>query len=79
MPISSFRLMIISGCVFLVLNIIENLIHFSIGRSTQQKNVLKFSFVMPTKQDLVKIIFIMLLFAMLQAFFTCYFQEYFHQ
>ena len=65
------HLMIISFSVFIVLNFVENLIHFSIGRNVENMNNPQVQFKMPSAHDLKKIVFIMILFGMLQAFFTC--------
>lgn len=52
---------------FIFLNIIENLYHYSVGRNSNQKLKL----MLPTKEDWVRIIIIMFIFALLQAFMTC--------
>jgi len=71
---SKVKLFVISAFVFIVLNGIENIIHFSIGRSIETKdNLSTFNFEMPTFPDFVKIIGVMIVFAILQASFTCYF------
>lgn len=63
-------LFIISFIVFVVLNTIENIIHYSIGReSNKEKLVLQ----APTKKDWNRIIIIMIIFAVLQALLTCLF------
>jgi hypothetical protein len=64
--------------VFLVLNIVENIVHYSIGRqssvnpkdvsSVNQKDTRRIT--LPTAYDFARIIVVMLLFAMLQGFFT---------
>ena len=59
-----------SFIVFAILNLIENLIHYSIGRSnTHDKLSIKFT--KPTKYDWIKIVGIMIMFGILQATFTC--------
>jgi hypothetical protein len=59
--------------VFLVLNMFENIIHFSIGRNINEKNNVNIKIELPEYYDIIKIIFIMMLFAFLQAIFTYYF------
>jgi hypothetical protein len=59
--------------VFLILNIFENLIHFSIGRNIKEKNNSNISIEIPEYYDIIKIIVIMFIFALLQAIFTYYF------
>ena len=62
----------VSLVTFLVLNIIENLLHYSIGRSELHDSI-KFEAYMPTRHDFVKILIIMLIFGLLQAVLTTYF------
>jgi hypothetical protein len=59
--------------VFLILNMFENIIHFSIGRNINEKNNVNIKIELPEYYDIIKIIFIMMLFAFLQAIFTYYF------
>ena len=67
------HLFIISMCVFLILNIFENIIHFSIGRNIKEKKNSKIELEIPEYYDIIKIMFIMIIFAILQALFTYYF------
>uniref|UniRef100_A0A6C0CTV0 Uncharacterized protein n=1 Tax=viral metagenome TaxID=1070528 RepID=A0A6C0CTV0_9ZZZZ len=63
-------LFVISFLVFIILNTIENILHYSIGReSNAEKIILK----NPTKVDWKRIITIMIIFAILQALLTCIF------
>ncbi len=73
-PLSAnYKLFIISSVVFILINSIENIIHFTIGRNVQDKNNLSIStFIKPTKYDIIKIIIVMIIFAFLQGFFTNY-------
>jgi len=59
--------------VFLILNMFENIIHFSIGRNINEKNNVNIKIELPEYYDIIKIIFIMMVFAFLQAIFTYYF------
>jgi hypothetical protein len=59
--------------VFLILNMFENIIHFSIGRNINEKNNVNIKIELPEYYDIIKIIFIMMIFAFLQAIFTYYF------
>lgn len=61
---------IVSFLVFLVLNLVENIYHYSIGRLSDQRSV---AWVMPTRLDWVRIVVVMVVFGLLQAFFTCWF------
>ena len=56
-----------SFVAFMILNIIENTIHYSNGKHYDKEG---FYFDMPTKKELIKIIIIMLIFAILQGIFT---------
>lgn len=68
------HLILISMGVFLVLNMFENIIHFSIGRNIKEKdNVNIGNIEIPEYYDIIKIIVIMFVFAFLQAIFTYYF------
>lgn len=61
---------IASFIVFIILNTFENVIHYSIGRTTDEKSL---TIKKPTKNDWIRIILIMIIFAVLQAVFTCIF------
>lgn len=58
----------ISTGVFVILNIIENAIHYSNGINSKKKKV--FSFAKLSKRDWLKIVGVMIIFAILQGFFT---------
>jgi hypothetical protein len=67
------HLIFISFCVFIFVNLIENLIHYSIGKYYDKK----FKIDLPSKKDWLKIIITMIIFALLQGFLTYYFNYYF--
>ena len=68
-----------SFLVFIVLNLIENLIHYNIGKfhdassGTANSGIAGIHFTNPSNTDWVRIIVIMVIFAILQGFFTTYF------
>jgi hypothetical protein len=70
-----------SFIVFIILNVIENVIHYNIGkyhegntgRINSGENIAGFHFTNPSQTDWVRIVVIMLIFAVLQGFFTSYF------
>jgi hypothetical protein len=65
-----------SFLIFIVLNVIENVIHYNIGKyhdSTNGGGVAGLHFTNPSNTDWVRIIVIMLIFAVLQGVFTSYF------
>jgi hypothetical protein len=66
---NNFHLFIISFIVFSILNIIENVIHYNIGKTSNKE----FEFSNPTRIDWKKIIITMIIFALLQGFLTMYF------
>ena len=66
---NTFHLFIISFIVFAILNIIENVIHYNIGKTSNTD----FEFSNPTRNDWKKIIVTMIIFALLQGFITMYF------
>ena len=66
---NTFHLFIISFIVFALLNTIENVIHYNIGKTSNTD----FEFSNPARNDWKKIIVTMIIFALLQAFLTMYF------
>ena len=68
------HILIISMIVFVTLNIIENYLHYNIGVNSENVN---FTFIFPTNTDWIKIIFVMILFAYLQGYFTEFFSDYY--
>ena len=66
-----------SFMVFIVLNVIENVIHYNIGKFHNGGNYFTgVRFTNPSNTDWVRIIVIMLVFALLQGLFTSYFSLY---
>jgi hypothetical protein len=63
-------LVMISMMVFGVLNLIENMIHYNIGRSYKSSE-LKINF--PSWDDFVKIIIVMIVFGLTQGLMTEFF------
>ena len=68
---------VFSFLIFIVLNIIENVIHYNIGKYHDAMNgstgVAGVHFTNPSNKDWVRIIVIMLIFAILQGIFTSYY------
>jgi hypothetical protein len=87
----TFHIFVFSFIVFIVLNVIENVIHYNIGKyhegntingdgngngnkvANGSANVAGIHFTNPSQTDWGRIIVIMLIFAVLQGFFTSYF------
>lgn len=66
MPISQGHVFWASIIAFTILNLVENLIHYNIGRE-QDRHTFSIHFNMPSLHDLVKLGVIMLVFAILQG------------
>ena len=69
---ASFHIIVISFFVYLFVNFFENLIHYNIGRFSDKETKLE----LPGKKDLIKILFVMFVFALLQGLLTYYFNKH---
>ncbi len=65
-----------SFVAFIFLNVIENYVHYSIGRTTEDENGNLITFKPPSAKDWLKMIYIMLVFAVLQGLFTMFLSNY---
>lgn len=66
----SLHLVIISFFVYIFVNLFENLLHYNIGKFSNRET----QFEIPTKKDWLKIVIVMIVFALLQGFLTvCFF------
>ncbi len=74
MELKTHHILIVSMMVFVVLNLIENYLHYTIGFNTGEEI---FSLPKPTSEDWSKIVFVMILFGYLQGWFTEYFSQYY--
>ena len=61
------HLFLISFSVYLILNVIENLIHYNIGKYSDQPLHMD----IPSSRDWINIVIVMITFAVLQGLFTC--------
>ena len=68
----NIHLIIVSFFVYLVVNLFENMIHYNIGRLSKNGDT---KIELPTKNDLVKIIIVMTIFAGLQGVLTYWFSK----
>lgn len=66
-----------SFIAFIILNVIENLVQFTIGREPSSKKI--FSITKPSKEDWIKIAVVTLIFAIFQGLLTSFFNIIFHQ
>jgi len=70
---SSIHLIVISFLAYLIVNLFENLIHYNIGRFSNQETRLE----LPTEKDWLKIAVVMCIFALLQGLLTYAFNRTF--
>ncbi len=68
------KIFMASFVAFIILNIIENYIHYNIGRNREKEEFIALS--MPSKKDWIKIVTIMIVFAILQASFTLFLSKF---
>ena len=68
---SSIHLIVISFCVYIFVNLFENIIHYNIGKFSNRETKIE----MPSKKDWLKIIVVMCVFALLQGLLTYYFKS----
>ena len=59
----------ISFVIYLFLNLVENLIHYNIGKFSNKETKLD----VPSKKDWIKILLVMCIFALIQGLLTYYF------
>jgi len=77
----TIHIFVFSFLVFIVLNVVENVIHYNIGKfhdhgsgaGAGNGGIAGYHFTNPTNTDWVRIIVIMLVFAILQGVFTSHF------
>jgi hypothetical protein len=68
---ASFHIIAISFFVYLFVNFFENLIHYNIGKFSNQDTKLE----LPSQKDFLKIVVVMCVFALLQGVLTSYFNQ----
>ena len=66
----NIHLIAVSFIVYIFVNIFENLIHYNIGRFSKKETI---QIDLPTRNDWIKIIVVMCIFAFLQGFLTYWF------
>ena len=64
-----YHIIIISFVVYLFVNLVENLIHYNIGKFSNKET----KFDVPSKKDWIKILLVMCIFALIQGLLTYYF------
>jgi hypothetical protein len=65
----SLHIIVISFFVYIFVNLMENLIHYNIGKFSNKETKLD----LPSKKDWIKIVSVMIIFASLQGVLTYYF------
>ena len=65
---ASVHIIVISFVVYLFVNLFENLIHYNIGKFSNKETKLD----LPSRQDFIKIVVVMCVFALLQGVLTVY-------
>lgn len=66
------KLLIVSFFVYLCVNLFENLIHYTIGKRSEEHDQNK---LLPPVDDWIRIFIVMIVFAALQGALTCYFTQ----
>jgi hypothetical protein len=69
---TSLHIIAISFFVYIFVNLFENIIHYNIGKFSNQKTKIE----LPSKKDFIKIVIVMFAFALLQGILTSYFNKY---
>lgn len=69
MIVSKYKLLVSSSLVFVLVNVLENYIHFTIGRSHHTRNEWRVHAVLPTWADVAKMTAVTVMFAALNAWF----------
>ena len=69
---ASFHIIAISFFVYIFVNLFENIVHYNIGRFSNKETNLE----LPSKQDFMKILVVMCVFALLQGLLTSFFNRY---
>ncbi len=68
------HLFLSSFVAFIILNIIENFIHYNNGKHIDSNQL--FYMELPSKHDMIKIVFVMFIFAILQGLFTLFLYKF---
>jgi hypothetical protein len=69
---ANIHLIFISFLVYIFVNMVENTIHYNIGRLNVDSNA---KINLPNKKDLFEMVFIMIIFAAIQGYLTYYFNK----
>ena len=72
----TFHLFIISFLIYAIINMVENYIHYNIGKHNELNYNIKFS--NPSALDWTKIVVVMFVFALMQGILTILVEGYFN-
>ena len=72
---TSFHIIAISFFVYIFVNLFENMIHYNIGRFSHGIHSRETKFELPNQKEFIKIVVVMMLFALLQGLLTSYFNK----
>lgn len=70
MTVMTNHIFIISMVVYIVINLVENTIHYNIGRNFDIRHLHDIKFIPPSHVDFTRIVSVMAVFAILQGLFT---------
>jgi len=69
-PTNHIHIFVISMAVYIVINLVENMIHYNIGRNFEIEHAHEIKFILPSSVDFTRIISVMAVFAVFQGLFT---------
>lgn len=72
-----FHLVFISFLAYLIVNLLENLVHYNIGKESHDPDnkLTSIHMTLPNSQDWAKIIYVMFAFALFQGVLTLFFNK----
>lgn len=74
LSVANWKIFIASFIAFVILNTFENVLHYNIGRTSDEDEIVVLS--NPTPKDWIRILIVMLVFAILQGLFTILIRSY---
>lgn len=67
-------IILVSTTLFVIMNLVENLVYYNIGKhTTEPSGVFKWSFDLPSKDDIIKIATAIILFSVIHVSLSCLF------
>ena len=71
---ANWKIFVASFIAFVILNTFENVLHYNIGRTSDEDEIIVLT--NPTRKDWLRILIVMLVFAILQGLFTILIRSY---